>query len=74
MGRRMYAVGFIADGVRLAGIDNARLQIGALMAGGTLSSLAGILLTARINVGDPSLVLPALTAVFLGSVQFRGGG
>jgi ribose transport system permease protein len=48
------------------------------MAGGTLSSLAGILLTARINVGDPSLgpnlLLPALTAVFLGSTQFRGGG
>ena len=77
MGRRMYAVGFNPDGARLAGINNARLQIGSLMAGGVLASLAGILLTARINVGDPSLgpslLLPALTAVFLGSTQFRGG-
>jgi ribose transport system permease protein len=77
MGRRMYAVGYNPDGARLAGINNARLQIGALMAGGVLASLAGILLTARINVGDPtlgpSLLLPALTAVFLGSTQFRGG-
>ena len=77
MGRRMYAVGFNPEGARLAGIDNARLQIGSLMAGGLLASLAGILLTARINVGDPSLgpslLLPALTAVFLGSTQFRGG-
>ena len=77
MGRRMYAVGFNPDGARLAGINNARLQIGSLMAGGLLASLAGILLTARINVGDPSLgpslLLPALTAVFLGSTQFRGG-
>ena len=77
MGRRMYAVGYNPDGARLAGINNARLQIGSLMAGGVLASLAGILLTARINVGDPtlgpSLLLPALTAVFLGSTQFRGG-
>jgi ribose transport system permease protein len=77
MGRRMYAAGFNPDGARLAGVNVARLQIGSLMAGGVTAALAGILLTARINSGDPTvgpgLLLPALTAVFLGSTQFRGG-
>lgn len=47
------------------------------MAGGVIAALAGALLSARINAGDPtmgpSMLLPALTAVFLGSTQFRGG-
>lgn len=77
IGRRMYAVGYNPDGARLAGVQVARLQVGALVAGGVLAALAGILLTARINAGDPTVgpgvLLPALTAVFLGSTQFRGG-
>ncbi|GGA64855.1 sugar ABC transporter permease [Pseudoclavibacter endophyticus] len=77
LGRRMYASGFNKDAARLAGIDVARLQIGALVAGGVVAALAGILLSSRINAGDPtlgpSMLLPALSAVFLGSTQFRGG-
>lgn len=76
-GRRMYAAGFNPDGARLAGVAVSRLRMLALVAGGMVAALAGILLTARINVGDPTvgpgLLLPALTAVFLGSTQFRGG-
>ena len=77
VGRRMYAAGYNPEGARLAGVNVARLQIGALMAGGAIAALAGVLLTSRINTGDPtvgpSLLLPALTAVFLGSTQFSGG-
>lgn len=77
VGRRMYAAGYNADGARLAGVNVGRLQIGALVAGGVIAAIAGILITSRINTGDPtvgpSLLLPALTAVFLGSTQFRGG-
>lgn len=77
LGRRMYAAGYNKDSARLAGVRVNRLQVGALMAGGALAALAGVLLTARINAGDPTvgpaLLLPALTAVFLGSTQFRGG-
>jgi ribose transport system permease protein len=77
VGRRMYATGFNPDGARLAGVNIARMQIGSLVAGGVVAALAGVLLTSRINTGDPtvgpSLLLPALTAVFLGSTQFRGG-
>ncbi|MFD7073171.1 ABC transporter permease [Nocardioides sp. NPDC059952] len=77
VGRRMYASGFNPDSARLAGVGVTRIQTGALMAGGAISALAGALLTSRLNAGDPtvgpSFLLPALTAVFLGSTQFRGG-
>jgi len=77
VGRRMYAAGYNPDGARLSGVDVARLQVASLVAGGIIAGLAGVLLASRINAGDPTvgagLLLPALTAVFLGSTQFKGG-
>ncbi|MCS5722237.1 ABC transporter permease [Herbiconiux sp. CPCC 203407] len=77
VGRRMYAAGYNPDGARLSGVNVARLQIASLVAGGIIAALAGVLLASRINAGDPTvgpgLLLPALTAVFLGSTQFKGG-
>ena len=77
IGRRMYAAGLNPTAAGLAGVNTGRLQLGALVAGGMIASIAGVLLASRINTGDPtvgpSLLLPALTAVFLGSTQFRGG-
>ncbi|THG30093.1 ABC transporter permease [Naasia lichenicola] len=77
VGRRMYAAGYNPEGSRLAGVDVVRLKIGALVAGGFIAAVAGVLLTSRLNTGEPTvgpgLLLPALTAVFLGSTQFRGG-
>ena len=77
VGRRMYAVGFNPDGARLAGINTKSMIIWSLVAGGAIAALAGALLQARYVDGDPTIgisyLLPALTAVFLGSTQFRGG-
>jgi ribose transport system permease protein len=77
VGRRMYAAGYNPDGARLSGVNVARLQVASLVAGGIIAGLAGTLLASRINAGDPTvgtgLLLPALTAVFLGSTQFKGG-
>ena len=77
VGRRMYSAGFNPEAARLAGVHVERLRVGALVAGGAIAALAGALLTSRINAGDPtvgpSFLLPALTAVFLGSTQFKGG-
>ena len=73
----MYAAGYNPDGARLSGVNVGRLQIASLVAGGIIAALAGVLLASRINAGDPTvgpgLLLPALTAVFLGSTQFKGG-
>jgi ribose transport system permease protein len=77
VGRRMYAAGYNPEAARLAGVRVEALQIATLTAGGAVAALAGALLTSRINAGDPtvgpSFLLPALTAVFLGSTQFKGG-
>lgn len=77
IGRRMYAAGFNPDGARLSGVDVPRLQRRSLIVGGVIAAGAGVLIASRLNAGDPtvgvSLLLPALTAVFLGSTQFRGG-
>ncbi|MEL5991623.1 ABC transporter permease [Microbacterium phosphatis] len=76
-GRRMYAVGFNPEAARLAGVGVEGIRVWSLVAGGAIAALAGALLTSRINAGDPtvgpSFLLPALTAVFLGSTQFKGG-
>lgn len=77
IGRRMYATGFNREGARLSGVAVPKLQIGSLIVGGVIAAVAGVLIASRLNAGDPtvgvSLLLPALTAVFLGSTQFRGG-
>lgn len=77
VGRRMYAAGYNPAGARLAGVDVVLLRIGALIAGGMIAAMAGVLLTSRLNTGEPTvgpgLLLPALTAVFLGSTQLAGG-
>jgi ribose transport system permease protein len=77
VGRRMYAAGYNADAARLAGVNVIGLRVGALVAGGAIAAGAGLLLSSRLNAGDPSvgpgLLLPAFSAVFLGSTQFRGG-
>jgi len=77
VGRRMYAVGMNPEGARLSGVNVKAIQIWALVAGGAIAGLAGALLQSRYVDGDPTIgvsyLLPALTAVFLGSTQFRGG-
>ncbi|MEV7391538.1 MULTISPECIES: ABC transporter permease [unclassified Streptomyces] len=77
LGRRIYATGGNIDAARLAGVRTSAIIVGSLMACGAIASLAGVLVTARLANADPtvgpSYLLPAFTAAFLGSTQFRGG-
>jgi ribose transport system permease protein len=76
VGRRAYAAGFNPDGARLSGVNVPALQVGSLVAGGIIAALIGVLAASHVY-GSPgygsSMLLPALSAVFLGSTQFRGG-
>jgi ribose transport system permease protein len=76
-GRRVYATGGNADAARLAGVNTHRVVVMTLVACGILTAIAGTLISSRIATGDPtvgpSYLLPAFSAVFLGSTQFRGG-
>jgi ribose transport system permease protein len=76
-GRRVYATGGNLEAARLAGVSTSTVIILSLVACGVLAALAGILETASLGGGDPmvgpSYLLPAFTASFLGSTQFRRG-
>ena len=77
VGRRIYATGGNPRSASLAGIRTSRVVLGALVTGAVVASLAGVLETSQLAVGDPTIgpgyLLPVIAAVFLGSTQFRGG-
>jgi len=84
LGRQIYATGGHVDmmggsseAAALAGIRTSRVVLGALITGGMIAGLAGLLLTSQLSAGDPTVgpgyLLPVIAAVFLGSTQFRGG-
>ena len=77
LGRRVYATGGNIEAARLAGVRVAAVVIGSLIACGMIAAFAGMLVSANLSAGDPTIgpayLLPAFSAAFLGSTQFRGG-
>lgn len=77
-GRYLYAVGANPAAARLSGIPRRKYVVGAMVASGMLTGVAGILLASRqagvaqANIG-PEYLLPALAAAFLGSTTIRPG-
>jgi len=76
-GRRMFATGFNLEAARLTGIRVNRLRFTGLMVSALVASIAGVLITAQMQVGQPDVgspyLLNAFSAVFLGATQFRSG-
>lgn len=77
LGRRIYATGGNIEAARLAGVRVSLVVVGALVACGAAAAFSGVLMTANLGTGDPTVgpayLLPAFSAAFLGSTQFRGG-
>jgi ribose transport system permease protein len=77
VGRRVYATGGNIEAARLAGVRTSVVVVLALVACGAIAALSGVLLSSSLGTGDPSIgpayLLPAFSAAFLGSTQFRGG-
>jgi ribose transport system permease protein len=77
LGRRVYATGGNIEAARLAGVRVAAVVICSLIACATIASFAGMLVSANLGTGDPTIgpayLLPAFSAAFLGSTEFRGG-
>jgi ribose transport system permease protein len=77
IGRRVYATGGNLEAARLAGVRVAAVVICSLVACATIAAFAGMLVSANLGTGDPTIgpayLLPAFSAAFLGSTQFRGG-
>ena len=76
-GRRVYATGGNINAARLAGVPTNRVIVLSLVSCGAIAALAGLLTSAQLAVGDPTVgpgyLLPAYAAAFLGSTQFHGG-
>jgi simple sugar transport system permease protein len=70
IGRLMFAVGGNEIAARLAGANTARLRTLAYLLSGTLASLGGVIVAARVGRGDissgASLLLDAVAASLIG--------
>jgi ribose transport system permease protein len=77
LGRYWYAVGGNRNAARLSGVDTRFQLFLAYVFCGGLASLAGVLLTARLETGEAnigaSLPLESIAACAIGGVSLRGG-
>ena len=77
IGRYVYAIGAHPKAAALNGIPGRRFVIGAFIASGVLSAVAGVLLASRLRIGQASVgleyLLPALVGAFLGSTTIKPG-
>lgn len=77
LGRRIYAVGANARAARLSGINTDRIRILAYALCGVLAGLGGIVISSRLDSGDPSVgpafLLTLIAAPILGGTKLSGG-
>jgi ribose transport system permease protein len=77
IGRYLYASGGNPVAARLAGVRVDRIVYGSLVASALIAGITGVVLAARIGTASPdigpSYLLPAFSAVFLGSTQVKPG-
>jgi ribose transport system permease protein len=77
IGRHVYATGGNIEAARLAGVRTAAVVVLALACCGAVATFSGVLVSSSLGTGDPTIgpayLLPAFSAAFLGSTQFRGG-
>ncbi|QND50781.1 ABC transporter permease [Phyllobacterium sp. 628] len=77
IGRYLYAIGASNKAATLNGIPVRRYVMGAFIASGTLSAVAGVILASKLRIGQASVgleyLLPALVGAFLGSTTIKPG-
>ena len=77
IGRYLYAIGANQRAAQLNGIPTRKYVIAAFVASGTMTALAGVLLAAKLRIGQASVglefLLPALVGAFLGSTTIKPG-
>jgi ribose transport system permease protein len=76
-GEYVYAVGSNKDAARLSGLPVNRIVTSVYVISGGLAAFAGVLLTGRLTIGQPTanqgLELDAIAAVVLGGTSLFGG-
>ncbi len=76
-GTYVYAIGNNEEATRLSGIRTRRFKSIAYIISGFLAALGGLMMTARISVGDPGVgsgyALDVIAAVVVGGTRLGGG-
>jgi len=76
-GRYLYAIGNNPEAARTIGLRVSSITVAAMTVGGILAGIAGVVAAAKLGSGNPTIgagyLLPAFSAVFLGSTIFRLG-
>jgi ribose transport system permease protein len=76
-GRYLYAIGASPKAAALNGIPVRKYVMGSFVASGLMTALAGVLLAAKLRIGQASVglefLLPALVGAFLGSTTIKPG-
>jgi ribose transport system permease protein len=76
-GRKLYAVGGNPEVARLAGISPALIQTSGFILTGVCASISGMLMMARIVIGNPTIglgwELNVIAGVVIGGVSLFGG-
>lgn len=77
LGRYLYVVGANPRAADLVGIPRRRIVIYAFVGSGLVTAIAGVLLAAQQQIGDPSAgqsyLLPAFVGALLGSTTIKPG-
>lgn len=77
IGRKVYAVGGNRKAAELTGINARLLVVGTFVTSGMIVGFAGVVLAARLQVGQsavgPEFLLPAFVGALLGSTTIRPG-
>ena len=76
-GRRLYQIGNDEETARIAGVKVNQTKILIYMFNGMIAAFCGIIITARMKLGDPSagaeLLFDSIAAVCLGGTAIGGG-
>lgn len=76
-GKKTYAIGGNVKAAKLAGVKTDRIQILIYTLSGFMASIAGIILTSRLNSAQPTAgqayEMDAIAAVVLGGTSLSGG-
>ena len=76
-GKHTYAIGSNEEAARVAGINITKHKMLVYSIAGALSGLAGVVMAARANIGQPSMgymyELDAISAVVIGGTSLFGG-
>ena len=76
-GRHVHAVGDDEEAAHLMGLDVGRVRLKVYALSGALAGLGGVLLAARVGLGQPTAglgwELTAITAVIVGASASEGG-